>query len=281
MKKFKIVSGLMALAMAVSATAISASAADSVQVTIGKDTVKAGEKFSVTVDLASVPSAGLNAIDFAIDYDETLLTISDVSLGTVGDTGAKAQEGDYGDTVFSWKDTGSQIVLVWSTGLEDSGYWIKKNGTFVTITGTAKSGAANGSVAKLEGVAVDRAAYPGGGANKDILFSTVAVDGTETDYTAAITAGSVTIGTTDETTKTTEPKGIWGDVDCNGEVNVQDAVLLARIVGSDATLKADEVKAEGKYFADVTHDGPVDASDLGKLMRYMARYITADDLAKA
>ncbi|MBR6108087.1 MAG: Cohesin domain protein [Oscillospiraceae bacterium] len=277
MKKAKIVSGLMALAMTVAATGISASAADSVQVTIGKDKVSAGEKFSVTVDLGSVPSSGLNSIDFAIDYDETLLTISDVSLGTVGDTGAKSQEGDYGDTVFNWKDNGSQVIIVWSTGLEDSSYWIKKSGTFVTITGTAKSNAAKGSVAKLEGVSVDRAEYPGGGANKDTLFSAVAVDGSQTDYAASFTAGSVTIG--DEETTTPPSNAVWGDVDCNGDVDVRDSVLLARLVGSDDTLKDDDVTDQGKNNADVTHDGRADSNDLSKLMRYMAGYIKIGDLA--
>ncbi len=274
MKKIRFASGLMALAMSVAAMGITASAADSVQVTIGKDTVNAGEDFSVKVDLASVPSAGLNTIDFAIDYDESLLTISDVSLGSIADTGAKSKEGEYGDTVFNWKDNGSQIILVWSTGVDDASCWIKQNGTFITITGKAKSGAASGSVAKLDGVAIDRAAYPGGSANKDILFTTIDADGKQIDYTAAFTAGSVTIGS-----EVTEAE--WGDVDCNGSVNVTDAVLLARAVADDATLKDGDVTADGKRNADVTHDGKPDKDDLTKLLNYLAGKIKKEALATA
>ncbi len=87
--------------------------------------------------------------------------------------------------------------------------------------------------------------------------------------------------TTTTTTGTPGDNAIWGDTDCNGSVDVRDAVLLARIVGDDTTLKKEDVKDAGKRNAEVTHDGVLDPNDLGKLMRYLATYITEADLAKA
>ena len=270
MKKIKIVSGLMALAMSVSAMGITAFAADPVTVTVGKDTVLPGESFSVDVDLSSVASSGLTSIDFAIQYDPAVISISDVSLGKAGNTGASAQEGNYGDTVFGWKDTGSQIILVWSTGVEDSSYWVK-NGTFVTISGKASSSAKANDVSKLQVVAVDREAYPGGSANKEIVFASVGTDNKVTDYGAKAIDGEVVIGG-----GTTNAK--WGDADCNGDVDVLDAVMIARVAAEDTETG---ITSEGKTNSDVTHDGNVKPDDLGKLLKYLSGKLTEEDLAKA
>jgi hypothetical protein len=103
-----------------------------------------------------------------------------------------------------------------------------------------------------------------------------------------VTSGTSTTATTTTTTTTTTsgtggsfPQGNkWGDTDCNGEVDVRDAVLLARIASNDATLKEGEVTAKGKANADVTHDGVVTTADLAKLLQYLASQIPASDLAK-
>lgn len=75
-------------------------------------------------------------------------------------------------------------------------------------------------------------------------------------------------------------KVMYGDVDCNGEVNVMDAVLLARITGDDSTLKPGEVTDQSKTNSDVTHDGACTTEDLAKLMRYLANKIKLIDLSK-
>ena len=75
-------------------------------------------------------------------------------------------------------------------------------------------------------------------------------------------------------------KVMYGDVDCNGEVNIMDAVLLARIVGDDNTLKDTDVSEQGKLNADVTHDGATDANDLTKIMNYLAGKIKITALSK-
>ena len=274
MKK-KIVSGLMAMTMAAMSMGLTAFAADDVQVTIGKAEAQPNEKFSVDVELGSVPSSGLSSIDFAISYDSSLVSIDKVELGTVGNTGAAAQEGDLGDTLFNWYDTGKQIVVVWATGLTDSQYWVKSSGKFLTISGTAKKE----GTAKLEGGAVDRAAYPGSSAKADVVFS--AVGDSAKDYSAAFTAGEVKIGV--PTPATTEGKqnpdpSKWGDATCDGKVDVSDAVLICRFAVADKTAVLTDL---GKVNADVTHDNAVDGEDASKILKYIARLISADDLGKA
>lgn len=269
MKTTKIVSGLMAMAMAVMSLGVTASAADSVNVKIGTATAKAGETFSVDVELGAVPTTGLSSIDFAINYDSAALNITDVKLGKIGETGAAAQEGDLGDTLFSWYDNGKQIVIVWATGLTDSQYWVKSDGVFVTLTGTVAAGAADG-VYKLTGGGANRETYPGAGDSADAYLSAVGATET-TDYTAAMTDGSVTVGSeADDNVK-------WGDADCSKYVDVSDAVLICRYAASDASAKITE---QGQKNADVTHDGALTADDALKVLRYIANLITEADLAK-
>lgn len=267
MKKTKIISGLMAMAMTVMSLGISASAADSVAVKIGTDTVEAaGEAFSVDVELGSVPSTGLSSIDFAINYDSSVLKITDVKLGTVGDTGAKGQEGDLGDTLFNWYDNGKQIVIVWATGLTDANYWVKSNGVFVTLTGNVKDGVAAGTVSKLEGAGANRNIYPDSTTKASAYLAAVGESGT-TDYTASFTAGSVVVE--EKTTTPPQSEADWGNVNCKGDVDVSDAVMLARFNAEDTGVT---ITAQGKTNADVTHDGTIDGNDLIKILKFIAGY---------
>lgn len=276
MKKSKIISGLMAMAMTAMSLGISASAADSVAVKIGTDTVEAaGKAFSVNVELGSVPSSGLSSIDFAINYNSDELKITDVKLGTIGETGAKSEEGDLGDTVFNWYDNGKQIVIIWSTGLTDSKYWVKSDGVFVTLSGTVKDGVAAGTVSKLEGAGAKRKTYPDSSADASAYLSAVGASAT-TNYEAAFTAGSVEVASGSTPSSSTQnDKADWGNVNCTGQVDVADAVLLARFVAEDSEAN---VSAQGKINADVTHDGDLTGDDTIKILKYIAKLV--DDLSK-
>lgn len=267
MKKMRIVSGLMAMAMAATSFGLSAFAADSVEVKIGKAEAKDG-KWSVDVDLSSVPSTGLSSIDFAIAYDSGL-KITDVTPGTAK-TGAAEKEGELGDTLFTWKDTGKQIVLVWATGLTDTQYWVKE-GTFVTISGTVdKDGEYN-----LKAEPVSREAYPGGSANNAIVFSAVG-ESNPVDYTASFSDGLVSVGKPEETTKAPEteqgPSGatLKGDANMDKKVTVGDAVLMARVSAEDKTANITE---QGKINGDVTGDGKITSDDVTNVLKYLAGMI--------
>lgn len=268
MKSLKLFSGMLATVMAAAAlgATLTASAAD-VAVKIGSTKAAAGGDFSVTVDLSGVPSSGLSTIDFAINYDSSVLTISDVALGDIANTGAKSGEGEYGDTLWNCKDTGSQIIAVWATGLTDSSKWVKSDGTFLTITGKVKSGVADGTVAKLEAVAVDRPEYPGGSANSDIIFS--ALGDTTVDYTAAVTNGAVTVG------EGSDGKVVWGDADCNGSFEMVDLVMLAK---ASAGISGNELSVNGKKNCDMNTDSAVDGKDVGIALKLMAGIYSNDQM---
>ena len=60
-----------------------------------------------------------------------------------------------------------------------------------------------------------------------------------------------------------------GDLDENGEVNVMDSVMLARLVGDDPEL---EISDTGKANADFNADGAVDPNDLSDLLKYLAKF---------
>ena len=78
----------------------------------------------------------------------------------------------------------------------------------------------------------------------------------------------------------------WGNVDCSEgasykeRVNVTDAVLLARAVANDASLKDGDITDDGKLNADVEYDGTVDKNDLTKLLQYLAKQIEYSKLGK-
>lgn len=267
MKKSKLISGFMALAMAVSGMSFTAANAADVGVKVGSAVKNPGDSFEIAVDLSGVPSAGLSSVDFAVSFDSSLIDITDVTMGTIGNTGAASEEGsDLGKTVFNWNKANGQVIIVWSTGLTDSSKWIKSDGTLATISGKVNSSAANGSVADLKVVAVKRPDYPDGADNTTLVFSGVGESNTA-DYTASITNGKITIGTP-TTESTTGPTPKIGDVDCNGEIKIADAVLLARYVAEDAVT----VTAQGKVNANCYNDGSdaITSEDLASLLKYLA-----------
>ena len=61
--------------------------------------------------------------------------------------------------------------------------------------------------------------------------------------------------------------GKAGDVDCNGDVNVADAVLLARFCAEDNDIS---VTAQGKANANVSGDSDVTSDDLTYILEYLA-----------
>ena len=60
-----------------------------------------------------------------------------------------------------------------------------------------------------------------------------------------------------------------GDVDCNGDINIADAILLARFNAEDTSEEA-KVTTQGKANADTNKDGSVNGEDLALLLSYLA-----------
>ena len=75
--------------------------------------------------------------------------------------------------------------------------------------------------------------------------------------------------TTTTTTTTTEPQPepVYGDVNCHGEVEIGDVVLLARYVAQDASAP---ITPQGVQNADCDKNQVVDSSDITIICRYLA-----------
>ncbi|MBQ8921839.1 MAG: glycoside hydrolase family 9 protein [Oscillospiraceae bacterium] len=67
-----------------------------------------------------------------------------------------------------------------------------------------------------------------------------------------------------------EKSAAYGDVDCNEEVNILDAVMLARLVVEDT---ATGVTDQGKLNADCKKDGKTTSADLTALLKYLSGLI--------
>jgi hypothetical protein len=71
------------------------------------------------------------------------------------------------------------------------------------------------------------------------------------------------------------PDNDWGNANCKDGTDISDAVLIARYIVQD---KAAVITDQGLANADLTHDGNVDGEDLSRLMLFLGRIITFDDL---
>ncbi|MBQ8920684.1 MAG: DUF5620 domain-containing protein [Oscillospiraceae bacterium] len=98
---------------------------------------------------------------------------------------------------------------------------------------------------------------------------------TEVTTTTTTSTSTTTTTTTTSTTKDPTVDAVWGDADCNGSVDVLDAVLLARVAAEDTKTG---ITDQGKINSDVTHDNTVKNDDLSLLLKYLANLIPYEDL---
>ncbi len=103
--------------------------------------------------------------------------------------------------------------------------------------------------------------------NGDIVVTTEPAKDTTTTTTTTTTTVETTTSKQEETTGAPEKIHLKGDVDCSGEVNIADAVMLARFNAEDKEI---EVSAQGKANADCDGVEGVGAGDLSALLEYLA-----------
>jgi len=265
MKFRKFVAGLSAVSMAASMSALAAFAAD-VTITAEKVTAKAGEEFTLKVDLSGIPAAGISAADFQLTYDPTVVTITGVSAGDIINTAADGVENFEDVSIFETDFSAAGTVTVtYGVALDDASYWVTKDGTFLTITGTVNADAADGAVSPVEFKGIDRETFDGSGVkNAEIYIGNMASDGTITNYAVSAVAGSVTVS--NDGGSTTDY--LMGDVDQNGKVDVMDIILLNKALFGKANLDATQT-----IVADVDRDGKPSFSDSLQIMRYVVKLV--------
>lgn len=100
---------------------------------------------------------------------------------------------------------------------------------------------------------------------------------TTTETTVLTTTTETTAETTAVTTTAEAPDEVfWGDADCSRAVDVADAVLISRYAAEDAEAA---LTAQGKRNADVSGDGSIKSDDAIKILKYVAKLISQEQLA--
>nr|AEV59162.1 scaffoldin C [Ruminococcus flavefaciens] len=283
MKTKKIVIGAMAAAMlslSVCSIAPAVAADETVQISVSKTTAEAGGEFKVDVSLADIPTTGLQCCDFAIKYDPKVLTIKDITAGTLAGT----VSGDASSSMLPNFNNYSQeglISVMWSTSVDDASKWLKGEGTFCTITGTVAAGTANGTVSEITVLPTSRETYDGSGVMNDAFDCGYLKDGVKVNFNVKPNAGSVTIGseetttTPPATTTTTENKpgvSLRGDANLDNKVSVADAVAILQSIANKDKYA---LKPQGAVNGDVegNNDG-ITGADALRIQKWDAGAIT-------
>lgn len=304
MKTKRLIAGIVSVVTlaAVSSSAI-VSAADSFTAAISSTEAAPGGEFSLKLDLTNIPDPGLNAIEFGISFDAALISIDEVSLGSLAkEIDEVTSDGTALPPAFDFAVQDGVANVMYSIATEDASKYISGTGTFVNISGSVKADAEAGET-KLEIVPIERAAEEGAtAANTKTYFATVAADGTVTEHTPKCEAGIITItggtGETDPTDKPTDPSegpkptekpvgvptdadsikdAVWGDVTEDGQVAVSDLVLLNKyLLKDEEALK--QVTPQGLINANVEFNDVIDQTDSTYLLNSLSNQISKDKL---
>lgn len=275
MKTKKIVIGTMAAAMlslSVCSLIPAAAAGETVQITAGNATAMAGEKFTVEVTLADIPEPGARGCSFGIEFDNSIITITDIVAGELTETGADSADSSASllptFNVIKENDEGYASVM-WSTAVDDSKYWLKGEGVLCVIEGTVASGAKDGAKSSIDIVPVKRMENSESNvANSTIDCGYIKDDGTRVAYDVSATSGSVTVGTSGIV-----GASLKGDANCDGVVTIADAAAILQMIGNpdkyalseNGTANADVVEPAGITAADAIEIQKLDAGLIDKL----------------
>nr|AEV59429.1 scaffoldin C [Ruminococcus flavefaciens] len=285
MKTKKVVVGALAamLSLSVCSLAPVVAAGETVQISVGKTNAEAGAEFSVDVSLADIPSSGIQALDFAVTYDSKVLTITKVEQGALVNKSAETADKSAAlSPLFesSINSTEGFVSMIWSTSTGDASYWLKGDGVFCTIKGTVASGATSGAVADLKIVPINRETYAGSGSPNGDIGCGYEKDGKPVKLATSVDNGSVTVGKVVTTTEKPTEKIVRGDVNCDGTVDMGDAVLIMQSLanpnkyslnGSDSK----HITEQGKLNGDVDEEVKgLTSNDALKIQKYLLKLIS-------
>ena len=289
MKTKKVVVGAVAAAMLSLAVCpvAPAAAGETVQISVGNEEVKAGEKFRVNVSLNDISAPGIQATDFAVSYDSSMITIDSVDAGALANTGAADADGSSSSVPVFEASINSKgyVNLVWSTGLDDSSYWLNGSGVFCTINGTVSASAKEGTEIPLKVTAIDRTVNPGS-SDKAAIFAGYVKDDAAVEFAVETVDGSIKVASGSSTTVGDK---LRGDANCDDKVDLSDAVLILQSIanadkyGENGTDES-HITSQGVINADVaggTNDmggDGVTPSDALKIQKYVAMLITEAEL---
>lgn len=297
MKTKRTMAGILAMAMAASALAFNpVFAAGEIGISAEKVSAKAGAEFTLAVSLKDVPSTGVGGCEFSLAYDSSIVTVTGVTAGTIAQTGADDQESAFAGEAPSFDSNFSAagvIDVIYSTGLTDSAYMVKQDGVFLTITGTVNESAKVGDVSEFKIQPIDRETTPGSGTKNDqIVFASIAEDGTVSSYDTVVSDGSVTVigdgevttatttvsnpTTTETTTGGTVTDNI-GDVNLDGVVDILDAVMLNKYLAGVVQL-SDQAERNANCDQRADSANSIGDEDTTVLMQFLLSIDDVSDL---
>ncbi|WP_366509019.1 cohesin domain-containing protein [Ruminococcus sp.] len=284
MKTKKVVVGALAamLSLSVCSLASAVAAGETVQISVSKINAEAGAEFSVDVSLADIPSSGIQALDFAVTYDSKVLTIKSVEQGSLVNKSAETADKSAALSPLFESSINSKegfVSMIWSTSTDDASYWLKGEGVFCTIKGTVASGTADGAIANLKVVPIDRETYAGSGSPNGEIGCGYEKDGKPVKLATSVSDGSVTVGKVVTTTVKPTSEIVRGDANCDGAVDMGDAVLIMQslanpnkygISGSDSK----HITEQGKLNGDVDDEVKgLTSNDALKIQKYLLKSI--------
>ncbi|MBR4627696.1 MAG: hypothetical protein IKO47_08365 [Ruminococcus sp.] len=271
MKTKKIVVGAIAASMlSLSVCSIAPAvfaAGETVQISASEESAKAGGEFTVKVSLADIPSTRIAGIDFAVKFDNTIITIDSVKAGAITETGAGSSDPSASTSAplfdYTINNDEGTVGLLWNTMLDDSAYWIKDDGVFCTLTGKVAANAADGASTKIEFIPFKRETRPGSGSANDAI-SIGYLDGeAQVEYTVTAKDGKVTVGEGATVT-------MRGDANCDEQVNMADAVLIMQSISNPDKYS---LSAKGEANGDVDGEKGITNKDALKIQQYKLNLI--------
>ncbi len=255
--------------------AIPANGAEStVKISASNETVSAGEQFAVSISLSDIPETGIQGAEFAVTYDNSIVSVEKVEIGELAKTGADDADGiaqipSFGSVIFKQKNA---VVLSYSVAENNPKYYMHGEGVMCTIKGTVLENASAGSVAEFKIVPNPRKTNNSGTAvnnNKIWLGYDSDPDEDITNYIfydSEVSHGSVTVSGSDIT-----DDGVKGDATGDGIVDIADVVATASYVGDPI---ANTLSDKALILCDVHNSGDgVTGSDVLMIQQYVAKII--------
>lgn len=278
MKTKKIVIGTMAAAMlslSVCSLIPAVAAGETVQIIAGSATAKAGEAFEVEVTLADIPETGIRGCSFSIEYDNSVISIEEITEGPLTENGVGAADPSASMlpnfNSFLENDEGFASVM-WSTSLDDAKYWLKGEGVLCTVKGKVASSAKDGAKSEIKIVPVKRMTNTSSGVSNESIDCGYLKNGEKVSYDVKVVTGTVTVGTSGSIQN---PSGVTlkGDANCDGVVSIADSTSILQAMGNkdefgltpQGELNADVIEPAGITAADAVQIQLLDAKVIDKL----------------
>lgn len=275
MKTKKIVIGAMAAAMlslSVCSFAPALAADETVQISVGSETVEAGGTFKVDVTIADIPAEGIQGAQFTLDFDSSVITIDSVEEGALVKSVTQDSTSSVLPSFNIFKDNDNGILsFMWATSVESADYLLKGEGVFCTITGTVASNAKPGK-SEIKIVPTNRETFTESGVINEDIDVGYNKNGEKIKYNVKTTSGIITIKGEGGDTPTTGGSGKYlkGDANVDGNVNMSDATAIIQHIGNRDKYGLTD---QGITNADVTGDGQVTGEDATYIQRYIAHEI--------